>query len=80
MGIYVGAKVFLIYEVRCRVPRLKLWWVGPVLWRAGNIVGRGKRGGMQDPALSGSLVLVQPLRARPRERLVRTVDGAGPRL
>lgn len=35
---------------------------------------------MQEPVLSGSLVLVQPLRARPRERLVRTVDGRTPAL
>lgn len=62
MGIYVGAKVFLIYEVRCRGPRSKLWWVGPVLKRVGNIVGEGKGGGMRDPVLSGSLVLVQAQR------------------
>lgn len=37
MGIYVGAKVFLIYEVRCRGPRPRLWWVGLVLWWVGNI-------------------------------------------
>ena len=75
MGIYVGAKVFLIYEVRCRGPRPRLWWVGPVLWRPGN-TGGGEEG-CGTLFCQGDWSLFS-LRARPREGLVSTVDGAGP--
>lgn len=60
MGIYVGAKVFLIYEVRpgsIRAPH----------WRAGC---RGEAGGWRGdtcPATQWSLVIVQPKAQAQRE-------------
>lgn len=65
MGIYVGAKVFLICEVRGAS------WL--------RLRGGARGGAAHRVPPWWSLVMVQSLRPQPREKLGRT-DGAGPAL